>query len=136
MIDIYIYSSMSLREARGGLEDDLDEFLDESGEVTGGGGGAPGWNIDLELYSDDDLPKHIEQLLAYLRVWGVPPDTYVKVSRHDNDTEQTRHDVFDAAALVSAIKINLAILKKRTTEDAAGWEATRQDLLKTLTEMV
>jgi len=136
MIDVCIYSSMDLREARGGLEDDLEEFLDAFGEVAGGGGGAPGWNIDLELFSDEDLSWNINELLDFLREWGVPPDTYLTVSQQDNNTEQSRYNVFDSAALVSGIKTNLAILKRRTaTDDSAGWEAIRQDLLNTLTEM-
>ena len=51
MAEIFIYSSLDLREARGNLEDDLEEFLEETGETTGGGGGMSGWNVDLKFHT-------------------------------------------------------------------------------------
>ena len=39
-MQIYIYSAEPLKEARGNLEDDLDDFLQDAGEVSGGGSGA------------------------------------------------------------------------------------------------
>ncbi len=80
---IYIYSSRSSpaleREGRGGLEDDLEEFLGGAGEVTGGGSGERGWNVDLEVAGD--MEAWIPRLRAFLREWGVPEDTYLKVYR-------------------------------------------------------
>jgi hypothetical protein len=81
--DIYIYSSKSspaLRsEGRGGLEDDLEEFLSAAGEVTGGGAGNTGWNIDLHFHDASELEQWLERLAGFLRDWGVPDDTFLDV---------------------------------------------------------
>ena len=80
---VYIYSTKPLPEPRGGLEDDLEEFLEGSGEITGGGGGATGWNVDVELYEGASAEDWIARLAAFLREWGVPDDTYLKVFSAD-----------------------------------------------------
>ena len=81
---VFLYSKQSsdrLRdEGRGGLEDDLDEFLKGVGETTGGGSGAGGWNLDLEFEEGVDLDVWVEKLISFLRRWGVPQDTYLDVN--------------------------------------------------------
>jgi hypothetical protein len=77
--DIYIYAKTSLGRGRDELEDDLDDFLGEGGEVTGGGSGLPGWNVDLTLADDADLESWVGKLVLFLREWGVPQDTYLRV---------------------------------------------------------
>ncbi|HEY8505246.1 MAG TPA: hypothetical protein VIL46_11735 [Gemmataceae bacterium] len=99
---IHIYSKQSSpaleREGRAGLEDDLDEFLGEAGETTGGGSGvtSEAWNVDLELFDDTQLEEWIERLTHFLREWGVPEDTYFKVFPEDwvGGTEPRRVNVF------------------------------------------
>jgi hypothetical protein len=76
---VYVYSTRPLPEPRGGLEDDLEEWLAGAGEVSGGGGGAAGWNIDLELFDDLAADQWIDRLAAFLREWGVPEDTSFNV---------------------------------------------------------
>ena len=135
MAEIFIYSSLSLREARGNLEDDLDDYLGETGEVTGGGGGMRGWNIDLEV-SDDALPKMIERLTDFLTEWGVPPDTHFDVWEvRDGRKHNTRYDVFDTAEVIDWVKITLTFLAKRLATDPAGWQAVKQELDATLAEL-
>jgi hypothetical protein len=80
---IYFYSRLPLREARGGLEDDLEEALLGVVEVTGGGGGQSGWNIDLEVCDEVSVEEASENLSAFLQNWGVPKDTYLKVYADD-----------------------------------------------------
>ena len=82
-VTVHIYSAQLLSEPRSGLEDDLEEFLGPAGEVTGGGAGATGWNIDLALIDDASADDGIERLAAFLREWGVPDDTYLKVFSAD-----------------------------------------------------
>jgi hypothetical protein len=81
--DIFLYSSKSSpalqREGRGGLEDDLDEFFGDAGEVTGGGSGNTGWNLDMRLFDASDLERWLERLTAFLRNWGVPDDAFLDV---------------------------------------------------------
>ena len=91
---IYIYSKefslAILSEGRDGLEDDLDEFLGEAGETTGGGGGERGWNIDLEVIEDAEL--WIGRICEFLRNWGVAQDTYLCVYP-ENGVEETEQRV-------------------------------------------
>src|SRR5882724_8807321 len=144
MAEIFIYSSLDLREARGNLEDDLEEFLEGIGETTGGGGGMPGWNVDLKIHTDEDLSNRMDALLDFLRKWGVPPDTYFEVYQDDDYDEQEeryknpprRYNVFSTATLmedlVYSIKSSLAALAKRVPmEEPDGWQAIKQDLQKT-----
>jgi len=52
---VFIYSHQRPSEPRGDLEDDLDSLLSGAGEVTGGGGGRDGWNIDLSFRDGADV---------------------------------------------------------------------------------
>ena len=94
--DIYIYAKTSLGRGRDELEDDLEDFLGEVGEVTGGGSGLPGWNVDLTLVDDADLESWVVKLVLFLRQWGVPQDTYLRVFPSDwvEGTEGKRVDIF------------------------------------------
>jgi hypothetical protein len=97
---IYIYSTRSLKEPRGGLEDDLEDAFGDVLEVTGGGGGIRGWNIDLELADDETLEHVLPRLVRFLREWGVPEDTYLNIYPPDweEGQEPRRVDVFSEPA--------------------------------------
>jgi hypothetical protein len=90
---VYIYSKRRLQEARGNLEDDLDDLLSGAGEVTGGGVGEMGWNIDVELEDTASVETWIHRLAEFLRGWGVPQDTLFEVI--SDGSEPRRVDVFD-----------------------------------------
>lgn len=94
---IFLYSQLPLPEPRGGLEDDLVDFLAEDGEVTGGGGGSPGWNIDVQLSERADTDKVLEGLIVFLRGWPVPKDTYLKIYHDDSEAELERRLVYPLA---------------------------------------
>ena len=80
---IYIYSKATSprleQEGRGGLEDDIDDFLGNAGEVKGGGSGTAGWNIDLELGDGEEPAVWTERIIRFLRDWGVPPDVELEI---------------------------------------------------------
>ena len=105
--EVFIYSKRSspaLEEGRGGLEEDLEEFLAGAGEVTGGGGGDRGWNVDLEIWGD--VEPWLERLCQFLRDWGVPGDTYLCIfpAGWSGDTQPRHVDVFPPTeALPSAV---------------------------------
>lgn len=135
MAEIFLYSSLDLREARGNLEDDLSDFLGEAGEVTGGGSGTHGWNIDLQV-SDEALPGLLEKLTEFLTEWGVPPDTHFDVWEvRDGEERNTRYDVFATAEVVNWIKITLAFLADRLAADPSGWKAVKQEIQAKLIEL-
>ena len=92
-MEVFVYSRQGnqklVEEGRQGLEDDLEAFLDGAGEVTGGGSGEVGWNIDLEINTPWPFARRwVPRLCGFLRQWGVPPDTYLMVG-------QQRVDVFE-----------------------------------------
>ena len=135
MAEIFIYSSISLREARGNLEDDLEEFHGSTFEVTGGGGGERGWNIDLEV-SDDNLANSVEKLQEYLSGWGVPPDTDFDVYVMRNGAEEeTRYDVFDTSTVVTWINTALVYLSERLASNPLAWQALKQEIEAKLSEL-
>lgn len=67
----------SLGEGRQGLEDDLDDALRDAGlgEVTGGGGGEKGSNIDIEV---PDVEAAISTIRRVLRQASVHPGTIIR----------------------------------------------------------
>lgn len=84
--DIFIYSSQSspaLEVGLSALEDDLDELLSDVGEITGGGVGIGGWNIDIALNDGVPVEEWVERLVVFLREWGVPQDTYFLIVPSD-----------------------------------------------------
>jgi hypothetical protein len=90
---VYIYSKQRLQEPLGNLEDDLDDLLSGAGEVTGGGAGEMGWNIDVELEDTASVETWTPRLAEFLRGWGVPQDTFFEVI--SDRSEPRRIDVFD-----------------------------------------
>ena len=81
---IYIYSKLDLGQSRGNLEDDIQDHFEDEIEVTGGGQGQGGWNVDLELLEeDDDVHCFADKLVKFLQKWGVPRDTYLDLYESD-----------------------------------------------------
>jgi hypothetical protein len=59
------------------LEDDIQDRSEDGVEVSGGGQGQGGWNVDLELLDEDaDVHRFPKKLVKFLQKWGVPRDTY------------------------------------------------------------
>ena len=61
------------------LEEDIESFFDGRVEITGGGSGSMGWNVDLLLRYELPLEQQIEKLRTFLSNWGVPNDTSLSV---------------------------------------------------------
>ena len=77
--EVFISSHQPLGCARMDLEDDIQELLGGAGEVTGGGSGQSGWNIDV-AWAEGIAPEGwVARLAAFLREWGVPGDTFMTV---------------------------------------------------------
>ena len=79
-MDLFIYSSTKFSESRTNIEDDLDELLDGVAEVIGGGSGATGWNIDLEIFNDENTSAVIDKIKSLLIDCAVPADTYIETN--------------------------------------------------------
>jgi hypothetical protein len=75
-------------KGRGRLEDDIDEWLGSAGEVTGGGSGLTGGNVDIEVTGFDTVEAFSTALRQFLVRWGVPRDAYFTIS-------ERRYDVFE-----------------------------------------
>ena len=87
--NVFIYSKLTLSRGRDEVEDALDDVLADAGEVTGGGAGSAGWNIDIELVSCDDTDRHVAGIACVLRELAVPADTYLVVG-----ADQSRVNVY------------------------------------------
>lgn len=76
-MDIFIYISNGLAAPKDEIEDALDDMLRDRGEVTGGGVGNDGFNIDIETFDED--PSLIEEVKAILKSFRVPLDTRIVI---------------------------------------------------------
>ncbi|WP_326632624.1 hypothetical protein OIE67_46475 [Nonomuraea fuscirosea] len=59
-MELFIYWFGDARVSGADLEDTIDDVLNEEGEVTGGGRGDTGGNIDVEIFDD----ANVERLMA------------------------------------------------------------------------
>jgi hypothetical protein len=75
-IFIYFYSKLSV--GRSAIEDDLDEILADKGEVTGGGSGLSGSNIDIDIY-EGSAADFLEPIRTLLKEFDVPDDTEIVI---------------------------------------------------------
>ncbi|MEZ6143346.1 MAG: hypothetical protein R3B84_22490 [Zavarzinella sp.] len=84
---VFIYYFSKLGVPRDDLESAIEDFLGSRGEVTGGGGGATGGNIDIEIESED-AEQVIDELREFLRSMTMPLDTIF-------DVEGRRKNLYD-----------------------------------------
>jgi hypothetical protein len=80
MADVFLnFPASPAGYIRGDIEYDLENLLGDRGRIAGGGAevGNPGFNIDLELSSDDreEVDRIREELEAYLRSLPAPHGT-------------------------------------------------------------
>jgi hypothetical protein len=89
MAELYLYFPPGLTLARDQLEDEIQTFLGERGEVTGNGSGAAGSNVDIAIADDADVDAIVHGLSELLRSLGLPPGTRLsrpKEGRHEQIT--------------------------------------------------
>ncbi len=77
-MELFIYFPISFQEARDELEDSIQDFLGDRGEVTGGGAGVSGSNIDLEIFEEEQAV--LNGIRKLLRSLGAPPETTLILS--------------------------------------------------------
>ncbi len=73
-----LWSRRSIATSRLDLEADLNNFLQDRGEVIWDGDEhkGPQWNIDLLLHADaEDVDGWIMRLAKFFRKWGIPDRT-------------------------------------------------------------
>ena len=63
------------------LEDDLHDLLGAAGETTYSGVGCGLWSIDLTLNDGEPVEEWLIRLQQFLREWGAPDETEVRVVR-------------------------------------------------------
>lgn len=74
-MDIYIYFGTTKEIDIDELEENIEEILQDNGEVTGCGRGINGGNIDIELLEETEL----EFFLCELKKLNFPEDTYLVI---------------------------------------------------------
>jgi hypothetical protein len=69
------------QEVRGDLEDELEDWLGERAEISGGGVELEEgwWDIDLEMPGATASEDFVQELLEFLRTHGALPDVKVRV---------------------------------------------------------
>ena len=77
-MQVFIYYYSKLGAPRGDVEAELEALLEGRGEVTGGGGGVSGGNIDLELDCDDPA-QVVQEIRQLLRKLSLPANTVLDV---------------------------------------------------------
>ena len=83
--------------ARGDLEFDLEELLGTAGEITGGGSGIEGFNIDVALTVGEDWESWVVLIRDFLRRQKARPGTYLNVFPPDwtSGMEHRRVEVYE-----------------------------------------
>ena len=72
-MDVFIYFHSPLPDGRDVFEDAIEERLKGQGEVSGGGSGERGTNIDLRVFDDEtDVPLLLATLKDVLRDLNAP----------------------------------------------------------------
>ena len=82
-MDVFIYASPGFGRPRDEIEDAIAKFLGYKGEVTGGGSGEDGSNIDIEVFEVEnrapDRAWIVEGLRGILKECQSPNDTMIVV---------------------------------------------------------
>jgi len=78
-MDVFIYASPGFGHARDVIEDALEDALGDGAEVTGGGSGQMGSNIDLELAAGFDSAAVLATVRTVLKGFKCPADTVIEV---------------------------------------------------------
>ena len=81
--DVYL-SGPGFWYDRSAIEDEVEEWLADRGEVSGGGSGKDGWDIDISLVAERVPEEFVQELLALLRRLDAPPgvkDTIIEHTR-------------------------------------------------------
>lgn len=74
-MDLFIYLPGEYEVSRDEIEELLEAVLADSGEVTGGGSGAFGQNIDIEIFDDEIASDVMSEIRRALIDFGVPAET-------------------------------------------------------------
>ena len=75
---IFIHFPKNSKVSRDLIEEEIDLFLDDKGEVVGGGTGENGSNIDVEIF-EGEPHDYLEDLSRILKRTGAPGSTYFKI---------------------------------------------------------
>jgi hypothetical protein len=79
-MDAFIYFYERLSVGRDEIEDALDEGLREFGEVTGGGAGVMGSNIDFEFYREVEVKEALKMIRTILSNFDLPRSTTIVIN--------------------------------------------------------
>ena len=74
-------------EGRIGLEEAIEDYLGDDGQVDYGGSGSMGWDIEVNKVSEDGLEARLAGLAKFLREWGAPLDTIITVYPSGDDDD-------------------------------------------------
>lgn len=78
-MDIFVYIGIGFTSPRDQIEEAIDDLLNGRGEVTGGGSGINGSNIDIEIFDDNDK-EAVQEIKAVLSSFDLPSDTTIVIN--------------------------------------------------------
>lgn len=79
-MDIFVHFSPQLNISLDVMEDAIEEYLGDKGEVTGSGIGNRGANVDIEVFGEEDDFTILNGIKKVLQDLGVPQDTVLTVN--------------------------------------------------------
>jgi hypothetical protein len=71
-MELFLSCSTPLGHGRDVLEDAVEDYLGRDAEVTGGGGGIRGWNVDIDAFRELDEVE-LKDFCRFLIRFGVDP---------------------------------------------------------------
>ena len=85
-MDLFVYFPPNLGIDRDYVEESIQSVLGDIGEVTGGGAGQSGSNVDIEVFQDIDIDRAIALVSKLLISINAPGETLIV----RGDTKQAR----------------------------------------------
>lgn len=71
-MELFMSCSTPLGHGRDALEDAVEEYLGRDAEVTGGGAGIRGWNVDIDAFREIE-EEELRAFCRFLIEFGVQP---------------------------------------------------------------
>ncbi|MBF8192495.1 hypothetical protein ITP53_43815 [Nonomuraea sp. K274] len=85
-MELFIYWFGDAWVSRADVEDTIDEVLDGEGEVTGGGTGDTGGNIDIEIFDDANVERLMVEVAKTVST-DLPANAFYRLA-YDKDQHQ------------------------------------------------
>jgi hypothetical protein len=104
-IYIYGYTPFGSIQRLLGLEDALNDLLQDLGHVEINEDCGPGWNVELLVQDDERVEHFTERLIDFLQGWHVPADTTVAITTFPEDGAGWAHRTLEISGKVRQVRL-------------------------------